>query len=384
MKQLELLLGLYVRPLRTMSRLLDEGSAIFGAFAVVVLCFAFELGPVTDVAGDPPNSFAILGRVVSSGPIGTLAGLSILYAPSLLLAATFLAPIGSFGVAFRRDFGLLITCIFFVWVAAHLPFAIGALVTPLGPLLRLGGTVAFAALLAPAVQLALGVSLAESAGAVALGFLGYFLTPFLHILASPFLLLYAWFFLSGNLSDVEWGLKARRSQRRLLETATLNPRDADAHIQLGLLHLRRRQFPDARARFTAAAEIDPLDPDARFQLGRLDRKDGKHAQAIQHFQAVINKDPAFARHEIWREIGGNYLDAKAYEDARKALEVFVAQRAHDPEGLVLLGEALAALGKPDEAAARFREAIEAADTTPRYRAHEVAPWRRRAAKNLRK
>ena len=80
-------------------------------------------------------------------------------------------------------------------------------------------------------------------------------------------------------------------------------------------------------------------------------------------------------------LGG--LDAKAYEDARGALERFVAQRAHDPEGLVLLGEALVALRRIDEAKARFKEAIEAADTTPHYRQHEVKEWRKRAAKHLR-
>ena len=418
MKQLGLFFSFYARPLRTMARLLDEGSPLFGALLVLLVSSLFEFGPLlgltqaaedsdrppVSVAGssstaedvnaeeldDEPTSVGLRGAsvgalasIATSGPIGTLVGLAVLYAPSLLFAATLLAPIGGFGVAFRRDFGGLLTATFFIWAAAHLPFAVAAAFVPQSFLLRLAGTVAFAALLTPAAQLALGAPLLASGASVLVGFFGLLLMPFLTFLASPFLLFYAWAFISGNLSDVEWSLKARRSQRRYLEAATLNPRDAEAHIQLGLIHLRRRQWPEARARFERAVEIDPTDPDARYQLGRLERRDGKYAAAEKHFLAVIARDPKFSQHEIWREFGANYLDAKLYEDARKALEHFAGQRAHDPEGLVYLAESLAALQRNDDAQTRFQEAIAAADSTPHYRQHEVKPWRKRAARQLR-
>ena len=135
-------------------------------------------------------------------------------------------------------------------------------------------------------------------------------------------------------------------------------------------------------RFERAVEIEPQDPDARFQLGRLDRREGRYAEAEKNLLAVIARDPRFSHHEIWREFGANYLDAKLYEDARLALERFAAQRAHDPEGLFYLGETLLALQRVDEAKARFKEAIEAADTMPPYRQHEVKEWRKRAARRL--
>lgn len=407
MRQLGLLFGLYHSPLRTMSRLLDEGSPAFGALAVLVICGLFEVGSLVAPKGavaavpaiisegtesaaleseseaDGGTLLAMTADVVAGGPFKTLIGLAVLYAPTLLLVATLLAPIGGFGVAFRRDFGGLITCVFFVWAAAHLPFAVAALLAPQALLFRVVAAFSFAAFLTPAVQLAIGASLGESAIAVVCGFFGLLLMPFLHILASPFLLFYAWAFLSGGLSDVEWSLKARRSQRRYLEAATLNPRDAEAHIQLGLIHVRRRQWPEARMRFERAVEIEPTDPDARYQLARLDRRDGRYPEAEKNLLAVITRDPRFSHHEVWREFGANYLDAKLYEDARQALERFVTLRAHDPEGLVYLGETLLALERPDEAKARFREAIEASDTMPHYRQREVKKWRARAAKLLR-
>jgi NADH:ubiquinone oxidoreductase subunit K len=413
MKQFGLLFGLYLRPLRTMARILDEGSPIFGALAVLAISALFEVAPFAaaltgaateaprpvtaaasgadDGQGDevefeeesgPANPFAVIGNVVSTGPLGTLVGLTVLYAPAALFAATLLASIGGFGVAFRRDFGGLVTTIYFIWSAAHLPFVAIAAATHQAFLARMVAAGAFALFLAPGIQLAVGAPLGASFGAAFAGFLGLLFTPFLHILASPFLLFYGWAFLSGNLADVEWGLKARRNLRRYLEAATLNPRDAEAHIQLGLIHLRRQQWPEARARFERAVEIEPTDPDARFQLGRLDRLDGRHAEAEKHFLAVMARDPRFSRHEVWREFGANYLAAKLYEDARKALEHFASQRSHDPEGLVYLGEALRALGRNDEAKARFREAVEAAETMPHYRRHEVSEWKKRAARQI--
>lgn len=395
MKQLSILLMLFVRPKRAASDILDHGSLLFGAIAVVVVSAVLSMSAVdlgeSDDEGPPVAELSSSswvqtlnewGDQVVAGPVGNVARLSVLYSPALLLLATFLSPIGSFGVAFRRDFGVLLTSVYFCWVAAYIPVALFTLKFGLTGLLSLGGALLFVVLLTPVLNIVLGMSLGRAALAGLGAFASFALAPFLHVLASPFLLYFAWSFLAGNLSDVQWSFQARRAQRRYLEAATLNPRDAEAHIQLGLVHLQRRQVKEAQERFEKAAAIDPTDPDARFQLGILARKGGRNADAIQHFQAVINKDERFSRHEVWREIGANYLDAKAYENALPALERFVTERAHDPQGLVLLGETLLALGRKADGDARFKEAIEAAETAPRYLQHELRPWRDRARKHL--
>ena len=42
--QLRLVLGLYVRPLRALSGIMDEGSIVFGAMAVLLVAGLFEVG----------------------------------------------------------------------------------------------------------------------------------------------------------------------------------------------------------------------------------------------------------------------------------------------------------------------------------------------------
>jgi hypothetical protein len=81
----------------------------------------------------------------------------------------------------------------------------------------------------------------------------YLFTP---ILASPFLLLMLFLLLRGYLSGVMRNQRARESFRQNMEAATLNPADASAHYNLGLIHQSRGELDAARDRFERAVQID--------------------------------------------------------------------------------------------------------------------------------
>lgn len=186
----------------------------------------------------------------------------------------------------------------------------------------------------------------------------------------------------GDIGDVSWSFGARQSLKRYLEAATINPRDAGAHYQLGLIHQHRHQVPEAIERFKRAVEIDPTELDAHYQLGRIARQEQRHEDAIKHFDAVLTRDERFARYEVWREVGATYLESGSFEHSRWALEKYTAQRTHDPEGLYFFGSALARLGEAEAAGRQFQACLEAADTTPSYRRREVRRWRKLAEQQL--
>ncbi|MCA1555654.1 MAG: tetratricopeptide repeat protein, partial [Acidobacteria bacterium] len=160
------------------------------------------------------------------------------------------------------------------------------------------------------------------------------------VFASPVLLLLMFFLLRGYFTEVMRTQRARVSFRQNLEAATLNPADASAHFQLGLIHLQRKELDEAKERFTRAVEIDPDEVDAHFQLGRISRMQNDLAGAINRFEQVVARDEGHSQHEIWREIGATYLAANQYADAQDALERFLERRQADPEGLYLSGRAL--------------------------------------------
>lgn len=203
------------------------------------------------------------------------------------------------------------------------------------------------------------------------------------IFASPLLLLLLFFLLRGYVGEITRGQRARASFKQNLEAATLNPADASAHYNLGLIHQQRGELEEARVRFLRAVEIDAQELDAHYQLGRIARAQGRLPEAVNHFEQVVASDRTHAQHEIWREIGATYLAANQYEDARDALERFLDHRQLDPEGLYLMGRAHAGLGHRREAAASMQACIEAVKTAPAYKYRTEKRWLNEAQQFLR-
>jgi len=160
----------------------------------------------------------------------------------------------------------------------------------------------------------------------------------------------------------------------LLESATLNPADASAHYNLGLIHQSRGELDQARERFERALKIDEGEIDASYQLGRIARQQRRYGDAIQNFEHVVTRDPAHSQYEIWREVAATYIAAGQFEDARTALDQFLEHRPSDPEGLYLMGRAHAGLGHKREATNLMQECIEAVRTAPAYKYRASKRW----------
>jgi tetratricopeptide (TPR) repeat protein len=204
-----------------------------------------------------------------------------------------------------------------------------------------------------------------------------------YMLASPWLLYYGYQTFGRDLTSLGGGLSARQNFKRQLEIATVNPRDADAHYQLGLVYVQRRANSEAEASFRRALEIDPNEPDALFQLGSLLRKQpGREAEARTLLERGAQLDPKLASHQVWRELGAVALATGATTEALIHLDRYVNVREYDPEGLVLYGRALKATQKTAEAKAAFERAIEAVKTAPKFRKGELSPWEKQARQEL--
>jgi tetratricopeptide (TPR) repeat protein len=153
---------------------------------------------------------------------------------------------------------------------------------------------------------------------------------------------------------------------------------------LGLIYQQRRQYSEAIRRFERAVQIDPRETDAHFQLGRIAREQGRLHDALAHFQKVLDLDERHSQSEILRELGAMYVAVKQYQDASNELAPYVERRPYDPEGLYYYGQALEGLGKTAAAQEMYGRAIEAAATAPRYRRRFTDAWSRAAQKQLRK
>jgi len=194
------------------------------------------------------------------------------------------------------------------------------------------------------------------------------------VLGSPFLLILVFMLLRGYFSDIMGTQRAKAAFKQNLESATLNPADASAHYNLGLIHQSRGELDQARERFERALQIDEGEIDASFQLGRIARQQKRYADAIHNFEHVVLRDPAHSQYEVWREVAATYIAAGQFEDARNALEQFLEHRPSDPEGLYLMGRAHAGLGHKREATNLMQACIEAVKTAPAYKYRASKRW----------
>ncbi|REJ75566.1 MAG: hypothetical protein DWQ47_08840 [Acidobacteria bacterium] len=436
MQNFLLFLKLYTRPDSAFSDIMDDGSWLFAAIAVIVVAFAMQFGindqitrnyavgyfdqvvrgeralirpdrvpetPDVDAALER-EAFPVLGSQITwissfdSSFIAPLIVLAVFFIPGTIFLVTLVARLGNAGVVIGNEYGTFSTCVMMAWAAAHLPFALAGVAIAGGSVsgivfitLWAASGLVFGSLLVLAVRTVFGTSYSEAIITAAFCWVFYsigvnvmeFVSPWFF---SPFLLIFAVLYLGGFLSSGVAGMsdsmRRKRDFKQYLHSATVNPRDADAHVQLGLIYASRRQDEKAKEHFEKAFGIDEEEIDANYQLGRIARHEGDLQRAIEHFSTVVAQNDRFALSEIWREIGATYLEAGMDMEARDALEKFVERRPYDGEGLFYLGTLLKRSGESAAANEMFERAVEAASTAPYHRRRELRIWAKKARREM--
>ncbi len=417
---------LYYRPAAAMTGILDHGSWLFAAIAVVLVTGLSQTGTLvsfyssasrgavpeeaTVQPADPaapegsltaldvddpetrypptPGLYFLYSALFSVSGFMILPALACLYVPAMILLIAHLQSRRGFFLL-RREYGGLLACALMAWAATHLPFALLGLGASFGAqslsqmfALLLLPKVYFTALMAVGLSVIFNAGSFGSAAVAATSWVSMILSPFLLYLASPCLLYYFYAYYGGDLHGLGSAFRSRQSYRRYLEACTINPNDADAHVQLGLIHLERRQYAEAVRRFETALEIRPEELEAHFHLGRVAREQGRLEQAVAHLSFVAERDEKYSQHEVWRELGAAQLAASRNDEATEALERFVRARPYDPEGLYLLGGLLLTRGEIDRAREQFETCLESVRTMPSYRRAETRGWGKLAGKAL--
>lgn len=435
---------MYLRPASAMSGILDKGSWIFAAIALLLVSFAFY----TTVNSNLQRTYAIPQFYEFYNPVFSgaeeytpemqaeyrkaeadfqkaskerpkiplvgdyfftffsfdsnfftpLIAISLFYVPAAILLMVIFGGLGNFGVIFKRDYATLATCSMMAWTAAHLPFAIAGIflfTTQISPIAFLSfwfaGSLLFGFFMIFALRTIFGANYTIAVSIVAVNWLAISLGMYIFAFVSPwifspfllfFAVLYFGGFLGGEVRGLGSAFRGRQNFKRHLQNATVNPNDADARVQLGLIYLKRRQEEKAFEYFTEAFEIDKEEIDANFELGKFARKRGELQKALNYFSTVVAQNDKHALSEIRREIGATYLEAGMLTEARDWLEKFIERRAFDAEGLYYLGKVLKEQGETEAANEKFNEAIESVKTAVYHRRGELKKWSKLAQKEI--
>jgi tetratricopeptide (TPR) repeat protein len=427
---LRLLLMLFYAPLRGMREVRDRGAfaptAFLALFASTIF-FAYVAWAYQSPLLSLNQPLALVGLISYPGVF--LFFIALVYAPIILFLANLFERRASFRLVLQQEYTALCSALFYGFAGTSVLMTLlvvvgkvsGATRALAGDMLQavllerarnpqqqfsidermltvefLAGMfqimlllAGFLALSVFAIQIVMRFTLARS---LIVGLLsGILLFPISTVLlpvlsmvvGSPFLLVMLFLLLRGYFADIANTHRARESFRQNLEAATLNPADASAHYNLGLIHQQRGEVEEARERFERAIQIDDEEIDAHYQLGRIARQQNRLADAVKHFEQVVARNSAHAQYEVWREAGSAYLAAGQFEDARTALEQFLDRRPSDPEGLYLMGRAHSGLGHSREAASLMEKCIEAVKTSPAYKYRASKRWLNEAQQFLR-
>jgi tetratricopeptide (TPR) repeat protein len=171
---------------------------------------------------------------------------------------------------------------------------------------------------------------------------------------------------------------SERSFQQHLHALTLNPQDADAQYQLGLMYLKRRSLNAARKYFESAIKIDPNDPDYHYSLGRTYELNGEWGPALEQYEGTYSLNPEYGLGDIFREVGKGYLHTGSVEKGIEFLKFFLTKRGSDPEGRYWLAMALQRAGDSEQMRVQLNMIVEQARSNPRFFRKENREWVYRA------
>jgi Tfp pilus assembly protein PilF len=370
------------------------GWALTLAVAAAALFAQFDLrvmsGPGFGIGTDPssvfPDSFSAIMRPV----LLTLALVAVVFVPVAVIVVNKLEGTGSAGVVLPRDYMPMLVCHLMAYAATMLIAGALALVllAPVALIYFLFTSVCIVRTLA-GTGFGRAIATVVSAVAISVGAIYVYslVSGALYFLASPFVLYYLYIMfgqgIGSELRGIGGGLNSRQRMRQLLETSTVNPRDADARYQLGLIYQQRRDYEQAKKCFEEAIAIDKLEAEPHYQLGRVLRAQGNFAEALEHLKTATAIDDKLSQSEVLRESGATLLDLGRDAEARDILREYTSRRNFDAEGCYWYGVALSRLGENQGAKEALQQSIESVRTAPSHLRRQASKWESAARKQLR-
>jgi len=137
----------------------------------------------------------------------------------------------------------------------------------------------------------------------------------------------------------------------------IDPSDAGAHNNLGVLYYQKGLVPEAIEQFTRALELDPRMQVAQRNLEISYHNTGYYDRRVAELQEKLRQAPD-ERDARW-ELGRTYAILGAFEDAVAEFEELLAHKPNDVGAIIQLGLAEKARGRLEVATEWFMRAAEA-------------------------
>lgn len=390
------LLGMLRFQKRALRAQADRQSLILGLICFIAgfLVFGLVLNAVGPESRDLTGQPEVQGTFFSLNLIQAVLFLMLVYIPAIIVLSNAISGEGLGFVVSRQEYRAHASVLLPIW---GLLFLIDALLQYWIPHflvigifeISVGMLVLLPLILVYSFWAIKQLNYLSIARTVAVLLLSLFTLPVYYILTSflaflPFfimiyLLYFGYQWLRGYLASQG----GERAFRQHLHSLTQNPQDADAHYQLGLIHLKRGNVDAARRYFESALKIDPADPDYHYSLGRACESEGEWVKALEQYEETYRTNPEYGLGDIFREVGKGYLHTGSIEKGIEFLKYFLGKRGSDPEGRFWLAVGMQKTGNYDQARIQLNTILEQIRSNPRFFRRENREWIYRARALLR-
>lgn len=155
----------------------------------------------------------------------------------------------------------------------------------------------------------------------------------------------------------------RRSARKKYEQLLRRePNHLDAHYLLGTLLAELKEWRAAESHLRTALSIKPDSGYTLMNLGTLYRLTGREHDALDCYRRAVDLVPG--EPDLLLNLGSLEAKLGLASDAEQHLGHFLLGQPTHAGARALLGDALRAMGRLDDAAAQYRAAIEISGPTP--------------------
>jgi tetratricopeptide (TPR) repeat protein len=135
------------------------------------------------------------------------------------------------------------------------------------------------------------------------------------------------------------------AEQNFLKITAIKPQDLRAHVNLGVIYMRQKNWKRALEELRTAEKIAPRIPGIRFNIALVYYRQRDYHQAIAPFESVLRDQPDWPRAK--QLLGICYMSEERFADAAAALEPLWTSLNNDEGYLYVLVVAAGNAGRHD-------------------------------------
>ena len=139
------------------------------------------------------------------------------------------------------------------------------------------------------------------------------------------------------------------------KTIAVEPSYPEAHYALALLLLNRHKYEPAIEEATLHSKLAPKDPEPYMIIGNARFGQRRYAEAVEAYAQAVKRSPKHV--DAIFNLGNAYYAARQYPQALEAIDRAL-ERKQDPDFMVLRGNILEQLSRPEDAVKTYRTAAD--------------------------